>query len=426
MSSIIPKIFLLLSIFLYSTWVQAQTPAPPQQQPIAITGGTIHTVSHGVIENGTIVIENGKITAVGANVEIPAGAENIDARGKHIYPGLIHGRTTLGLTEISRIAESTDLTEDGNINPNIRAQVAFHPISEHIPVAAVNGVLTVVPTPTGSLIAGKPAAMMTDGWTWEQMTLREGVGMSINWPSLQNPSSYRQAIDELQQAFDDARRYKQAREAMKSGQGPNHNVDIRWEAMIPVLKGEMPVLVSAGDLRQIQAALAWTEKEGLNTVLVGDRDMDIVAEQLAAKNIPVILTGVIGGPNHQWQGYDEGYKTPLRLYEAGVTFCIAGDASAAYALRLPHHAASAVAFGLPEAEGLKSVTINAAKILGIDDLVGSIETGKDATIMITNGSPLQMWTEIDQVFIRGRKIDMTDKHNRLYEHYKEKHRQESL
>lgn len=426
MSPILPKIFVLVALVFCSVGLSAQTPAPPQQQPVAITGGTIHTVSHGVIENGTIVFVDGKITALGTNVQIPSGAEVIDASGKHVYPGLIHSRTTLGLTEIGRIAESTDLTEGGNINPNIRAQVAVHPISEHIPVAAVNGILTAVPTPTGSLIAGKPAAMMTDGWTWEQMTLREGVGMSINWPSLQNPATYRETLAELQQAFDEARRYKKAREAMTSGQGVDHAVDIRWEAMIPVLKGEMPVLVSAGDLRQIQAALAWTEKEGLKTVLVGDRDMGLVAEQLADKNIPVILTGVISGPAQQWQGYDEGYKTPLQLHEAGVTFSIAGDASAAYALRLPHHAASAVAFGLPEEEGLKSVTINAARILGIDDLVGSIETGKDATLMITNGSPLQMWTEIDQVFIRGRKIDMTDKQKRLYEHYKEKHRQENL
>ncbi len=417
---------LLVMLLFAGSGLFAQTPAPPQQQPIAITGGTIHTITNGVIQNGTVLFDNGQIIAVGTDVTIPDNAEVIDATGKHVYPGLIHGQSTLGLTEIGRIAESTDLTETGNINPNIRAQVAFHPISEHIPVAAVNGVTTVVPTPGGSLISGKPAAMMTDGWTWEQMTLREGIAMTINWPSMRNNNQYREAMEELQQAFDNARRYQTARAAMEAGEGPHHPFDIRWEAMLPVLTGEMPVLVNVGELRQIQAAIAWTEKEGLDVILAGSRDFGLVADQLADKGISVMLTGVISGPDTNWEAYEQGYTNPRKLYEAGVDFCIAGERSAAYAYRLPHHAASAVAFGLPEEEALKSITINAARILGIDDLVGSIEAGKDATLMITTGNPLELWTSKEQVFIRGRKLEMLDKHHRLYERYKEKHRQEQL
>ena len=416
----------LVMLLLTGSGLFAQTPAPPQQQPIAITGGTIHTMTNGVIQNGTVLFDNGQIIAVGTDVTIPDNAEVIDATGKHVYPGLIHGQSTLGLTEIGRIAESTDLSETGNINPNIRAQVAFHPISEHIPVAAVNGVTTVVPTPGGSLISGKPAAMMTDGWTWEQMTLREGIAMTINWPSMRSSSEYRETMEELQQAFDKARRYQKARAAMGAGEAPHHPFDIRWEAMLPVLEGEMPVLINVGDLRQIQAAIAWSEKEDLNVILAGSRDFGLVADQLADKGIPVMLTGVISGPDTNWETYDQGYTNPRKLYEAGVDFCIAGESSAAYAYRLPHHAASAVAFGLPEEEALKSVTIQAARILGIDDLVGSIEAGKDATLMITTGNPLELWTSKDQVFIRGRKLEMMDKHHRLYERYKEKHRQEQL
>ncbi len=403
--------------------LQAQTPASDQEQPIAITGGTIHTITRGVIPNGTLLFAEGKIVAVGNNIDIPAGTKVIDATGKHVYPGLIHAHTTLGLTEIGRIAASTDLVEIGNINPNIRAQVAVHPISEHIPVAAVNGILTAVPTPRGGLISGMPAALMTDGWTWEQMTLREGIAMAINWPGMRDISSYREHLAELQGAFDKARRYKQARENMQPGNTPHHPFDSRWEAMIPVLTREMPVIISVGELRQIQAAMAWVEKEGIRAILAGNRDFDLVADQLAEKGIPVLLTGVISGPHRPWQGYGDGYRIPLSLYEAGVTFSIAGDGSAAYAFRLPHHAASAVAFGLPEEEGLRSVTINPARMLGIDDLVGSIEPGKDATIMITSDSPLQMWTQYEQVFIQGRQIDMTDKQRRLYELYQEKQRQ---
>ncbi len=415
--------FLFLTMILYSAELMAQTPAPPQPGPIAIKGGTIHTVTQGVIPEGTVLFDEGLIVAVGQDIDIPEHAEVIDAKGKYVYPGFIHGRSTIGLMEIARIQESTDLQETGQINPNIRAQVAFHPASEHLPVAAVHGVTTVVPSPRGSLIAGMTAAMMTDGWTWEQMTLREGLGMVIEWPSMGDKDQYREAFRSLQQAFDKAMRYKVARDAMQQSNGPHHPFDIRWEAMIPVLNGEIPVFISVGEIRQIQAAMAWAEKENLNIVMVGNRDLDLVADQLASKNIPVMLSGVISGPTRQWEGYDEGYKTPLLLYEAGVDFCIAGDMGAASTYRIHHHAASAVAFGLPEKEALKAITIHAAKILGIDDLVGSIEPGKHATIMITDGNPLELWTSKEQVFINGRRIEMRDKHKRLYEQYFEKHQQ---
>jgi len=404
--------------------LQAQIPAPPQTHPVAITGGTIHTITDGVIENGTLVFEDGIIVSVGQGADIPEGAELIDATGKHVYPGFIHGRTGMGLMEISRIRESTDLRETGQINPNIRAHVAFHPASEHLPVAAVHGVTTVVPTPGGSLISGQLSAMMTDGWTWEGMILREGIGMAVEWPSMNDMEAYGESMGMLQEAFDNARRYKTARRAMEEGNSEWHPADIRWEAMIPVLSGEMPVFISVGEIRQIQAAISWAERENLKPVLVGNRDLDLVADQLANKNIPVMLTGVIQGPARQWQKYGEGYRTAKRLHSEGVTFCITGDVGPASAYRIHHHAASAVTFGLPEEYALKAITINAAKILGIDDLTGSLEPGKHATLMITDGNPLELWTRKEQVFIKGRKIEMMDKHLRLFERYMEKYRQE--
>jgi len=403
--------------------VRAQTPAPPQQHPIAITGGTLHTVTQGVIEGGTLLFDNGIILEAGKEVRIPENAEIIDATGKHIYPGFIQGRSTIGLMEIARIQESTDLQETGQINPNIRAQVAFHPASEHLPVAAVHGVTTVVPTPRGSLISGMAAAMKTDGWTWEEMTLREGIGMIIEWPSFRNEENYIKQTRLLQDAFDKARRYKKARQAATGNPGMNHPVDLRWEAMIPVLSGDMPVFISVGEIRQIQAAIAWASKENIRFVLAGSRDMDLVADQLAEMNVPVMLTGVISGPARSWEGYDEGYKIPLKLYEAGVDFFITGDAGAASTYRIHHHAASAVAFGLPKEKALQSITIDAARLLEIDDMVGSLEPGKHATLMITDGDALELWTRKEQVFIKGRKIEMLDKHKRLYEQYKEKTRQ---
>jgi imidazolonepropionase-like amidohydrolase len=402
----------------------SQTPVAKQQNPIAITGATIHTMVGDPIENGTVIFDKGKIIAVGSGIEIPEATEVINADGKHIYPGLIHARSGAGLMEISRIAEGNDMSEEGNINPNLRLQVAFNSVSEHLPAAAVSGVTTVVPSPTSGTIAGITSAMFTDGWTWEQMTMKEGIGMVANWPSTRNAKEYTKQVDELQNAIDQARRYMQARQAMENGKTIiHHPFNIRWEAIIPVLKGELPMFIAASNIQEIQAAIAWARRENIKMVLVGNRDIGLLAPQLAQMQIPVIVAGSIGGPTRQWDSYSEGYTTPLHLYNAGVEFCIAGDAFAPYVYRIHHHAAAAAAFGLPINEALKSITINAARILGIDDTVGSIEVGKDASLMITNGNPLELSSSREQVFIQGRKIDMTDKHKRLYERYLEKHLQ---
>ena len=419
-------IYLLIIILLSAIQVRGHTPAPPQQEPIVLVGGTIHPVNSEPIPNGMVLFENGVITAVGTDLEIPENARVVNISGKHVYPGLIHGRNTMGLSEIGRIAETTDMREKGNINPNVRARVAFHPASEHIPVAAVNGITTVVSTPMGGIISGKADAMITDGWTWEQMTLEPSIGMVIEWPSMREKEARDKALNELYEAFDKAKRYKIAREAMHNNQAPHHPMDVRWEAMIPVLKREMPVFLVANELRQIQAALDWAEKENLKMVLVGARDGAYLAEQIASRGIPVMVAPVIGGPSLQWEGYDQAYSLPAALHKAGVRFCIGGDAGAASAYRLPHHAASAVAFGLPEDVALKAITIYAAEILGLDHRVGSIEPGKDATFIITDGTPLELWTDISQVYIQGREIDMTDKHRRLFERYREKHRQAQM
>lgn len=420
----IRKVIIVTAVILSGIYhINAHTPAPPQEHVVAITGGTVNTVTQGVLQGGTVVFKDGVITAVGINIDIPDGAEIIDAAGKYVYPGFIHGRSILGLMEVARTTESTDIQEIGEINPNIRAHVAFHTASDHLPVAAVHGITTVVPTPRGSLLAGKLAAMMTDGWTWEDMIVKQDIGMALYWPSVNNSKQYSENMQELQDAFDKARRYKHARMAALAGNAQHHPFDSRWEAMIPILRGEMPVFITANGSKQIQAAISWAEQEQLNMVLVGSRDMGLVAPQLAQKNIPVMLTGVISGPARQWEGYDEAYKIPKLLHEAGVKFCIAGDAGAASAYRLPHHAAAAVAFGLPEEEAIKAITIHAAEILGIDNFLGSIEEGKQATLIIADNNPLQIWSKIQQVFINGRKIDMSDKHKQLFEHYMEKHSQ---
>lgn len=418
---------LMVAFLTLNQMAMGQIPVAQQQKPTAIAGATIHTMVSDPIENGTVLFDKGKIVAIGTSISIPDGAEVINANGKHIYPGLIHARSGTGLMEISRISEGNDMSEEGNINPNLRLQVAFNAVSEHLPAAAVSGVTTIVPSPTSGTIAGITSAMVTEGWSWEQMTMKEGIGMVVNWPSTRNVKEYSKQVDELQNAIDDARRYLHARSAMLDGKTKaHHQYNIRWEAMIPVLKGELPMFISASNIKEIQAAIAWAQKEGIRMVLVGNQDLGLLAPQLAQLQIPVIVAGSIGGPARQWEGYSEGYSTPLHLLKAGVEFCIAGDAFAPYAYRVHHHAAAAAAFGLPVDEALKSITINAAKILGIDDMVGSIEVGKDASLIVTDGNPLELSSSREQVFIQGRRIDMTDKHKRLYERYLEKHLQENL
>jgi imidazolonepropionase-like amidohydrolase len=410
-----------LAVLLLTAWgVEAQVPAPPQDQTIAVTGATIHPVSGPAIQNGTIVFENGVITAIGANVQVPAGARQVDASGMHIYPGLIDSSSSVGLTEIGGIDVMTDTNEFGDINPNMRAQVAFHPESRHIGTTRAAGILTAVLSPSGGLIPGKTAALALDGWSWDHMTISENTGMVLNWPGAGNENQYDNSLQSIREVFADARAYYHRHQALN---GAIRVTDPRWEAMIPVFAGEMPVIVNANEVRQIQDAITWGEEEGLSIVIRGGRDADLIAEHLARTGTPVLLTSVQGSPARGWSPYDQSMSTPALLHQAGVRFAISGGSSAAYANRLPWEAGTAAAYGLPVDEAVKAVTLYPAQFLGIDDRVGSLEVGKDATFLITTGNPLEYRTQIEQSYVQGRAIDMMDAHREFYERYSEKLRQ---
>lgn len=432
---------LLLSAVLVSFVAASDpVPAPKQKKIIALIGGTIHTVSGGEIANGTIVFDKGKITAIAADAVIPPNAERINTTGKHVYPGLINAFSDLGLIEIPLGAPGTmDLEEVGRINPNVRAEVAVNPESELIPVARSAGITLSGTAPAGGTISGLAAAMMTDGWTSEDMTLKKAIGLVVNWPSMlwrPNPRS-RQSKEDwmkerdgqvklLRDAFANARAYRKAKISEDQKGIPYHDTDERWEAMIPVLEGVVPVFVVANELTQIQAAISWVGQEGIRMVLVGGRDSWRVAHQLKEKNIPVILQGTHSLAARRSEAYDLPLTLPKKLFDAGVRFCIAGQAgedNASNSRHIPHHAASAAAFGLSKNEALRSITLSAAEILGVAEKVGSLEIGKDATLIVTNGDPLELSTSVEQVFIQGRKCDMRDKHKQLYEKYVEKYKQ---
>jgi imidazolonepropionase-like amidohydrolase len=423
----------LLAFFLLPSAADAQVPAPPQSQPIALVGGTVHPVSGPAIQGGTVVFDGGVITAVGRNVDVPAGAQRIDISGLHVYPGLIDGFSQMGLYEIGAVDMTVDVNERARINSNVRAEVAVNAESRHIGTTRSNGVLVTATTPGtgfgfggqigGGLISGTSAALMLDGWTWEQMTIRAPLAMNVTWPNPNNEDNYDEVIRELREAFASARAYQAARRAAAEGTGPVPPVDSRWEAMIPALTGAIPVVVTANDLRQLQDALEWAEQEGIRLVLRGGADAGYVADHLARRQVPVLLTSVMSAPNRAWEPYDGAYGLPARLHAAGVPFAITGGSSAPYANRLPYEAGSAVAFGLPVDEAVKSVTLYPARFLGIDDRVGSLEPGKDATLIITTGNPLDYPTTVERAFIQGRDIDLMDAHRHFFEKYMEKVRQ---
>jgi len=410
------SLFTALLCILWVPTIDAQIPAAPQSGPIALVGGTIHTVSGETIENGTLLFENGVITGIGQNINLPEGTMIENVEGKQIYPGLIDAYTQMGIYEIGAVNLTVDVNEQGSVNPNVKVERAFNPESRHIGIARSAGVLTSVTTPGGGLISGQSAAMHMDGWAWDTMTLKSGVGMIVSWPSA-NSDNYKSNIEEIRQAFADARAYKKAREAEGV---PRHDIDTRWEAMMPVFDREMPVVVGADDIRQIQDAITWASEENVRMILLGGRDSHLVSEYLKKNEIPVIITSVISSPNRSWESYDASYSLPSKLFEAGVEFAIAGESGAANANRLPLEAGAAAGFGLPIDEALKSITLSPARILGLNDRVGSLEVGLDASFLITDGNPIEYATQVEQVYIRGSKSDMRDMHRQFYEKYRAK------
>ncbi|HUU46099.1 MAG TPA: amidohydrolase family protein, partial [Acidobacteriota bacterium] len=399
-----------------------QIPAPPQTRPIALVGGTIHPVEGPDIPNGTIVFTDGKITALGANATVPAGAETIDVSGKHVYPGLIDASTVIGLTEIGAVRASNDMREVGPINPNVRAEVAVNPESEIIPVTRSNGVTAVLTVPSGGILSGTSALLYLDGWTYEDMTLRAPIAMHLNWPRMSTITAWwmRQSEEEqikdrdeslvrIRDAFADARAYWKARNGESAGGTPHHPHDSRWEAMIPVLEKRMPVIVNAGDLQQMQAAIAFGEREGIRLIVSGGYDAPLCAELLKKDDIPVIVRGIHRMPEQRDHPYDAAFTVPARLHQAGVRFCIS-NGGASNVRNLPYQAATAAAHGLPADEALKAITLYPAQILHVDDRIGSLAVGKDATMIVTDGDVLETPTQVEIEFMAGRRIDLSDKH----------------
>ncbi|MBI3872773.1 MAG: amidohydrolase family protein [candidate division Zixibacteria bacterium] len=412
------------------------TPGAPQDHPIALVGGTVHPVDKPDIPGGTLLFERGKITAVGPTATLPPNTEKIDVTGKQVYPGLIDANTSLGLTEIGAVRASNDINETGSINPNVKAEVAINPESEQIPVTRSNGVTLALSAPGGGVICGTSALIQLDGWTWEDMTVKAPVGMHVKWPRMTTITAWwmqdsedkqkenrDKALKDVRDAFDQARAYMTAKKGAAPGTPALEN-DSRWEAMISVLEGRLPIIVDADEIQQIEAAVAFAEAEHVKLIIDGGYDAVACAALLKKDDVPVLIGGIHRTPQREDDPYDAAYTLPDRLRRAGVRYCITGKGAVfnGDVRNLPYHAATAAAYGLPKDDALKSITLYPAQILGADDRVGSLAVGKDATVIVTDGDILEIPTHVEMEFIQGRKVDLTDKQKTLWEKYKEKYR----
>lgn len=417
--------------------------APPQDKPLVLQGATVHTVSGETIPDGYVYFEGGVIRAVGKEPlpRLAGPVEIIDVKGKHVYPGLIGAYTQLGLTEIQAVRSSIDMSETGTIVPEVRAVVAVNPDSTLLPVTRSNGVLAVGVFPTGGRISGRAGVIRLDGWTWEQMAVKADAGLAVSWPNVRPFSAFgidrpeteqndeiRRSLAVIDDAFKAAEAYARARAA-----DPNRPVDLRWEAMRGVLPpgegggagpAQNPVFILAGDVDQITSAVTWCLEKKLKPVIVGGRDAPLCADLLKRHSVPVIITGTHAFPKRTDSPYDEAFTLPARLHAAGVKFAIATGDDTAHERNLPYNAAMAVAFGLDHDSAIKSQTLWAAEILGVADQLGSVEPGKSATLIVTDGSPLEVTTKIERAYIDGRLIDLSNKQTKLADKYREKYRQQ--
>jgi imidazolonepropionase-like amidohydrolase len=407
----------------------------------AIRGATVHTLAGEAIENGTVLIRDGRITGVGRNLSVPRGAEVVNAQGLHVYPGMLDAFSYVGLTEIRSVSATNDVGEKGDFNPHLQAAIAVHPASEIIPVTRANGVTHVLAAPGGTggrsggggIIPGQASLMNLNGWTWEEMLAESSAGLVITWPSIEmggrgrfgppaegeesEPSfkkaqqEYEDRIAEVESWFEAARHYGQAKQA-----GTLEAPDSKLEALLPVLAGAEQVLIVANEARDIRNAVAFAEKHKLKMVLAGGFEAWKEKTLLSEKKIPVILGPTQVLPGEEDDPYDQPYSTPGQLVGAGIKIAF-GSFDASNSRLLPYEAATGVPFGLPREEALRAVTRNAAEILGVAERYGTIEEGKVANLIVTDGDPLSITTEIRYLFIQGELTPTDNKHQELFERY---------
>lgn len=428
----------------------------------AIVGATVHTMSGPPIDDATVVVIEDKIHAVGADVPVPPGAGVIDGRGLHVYPGLIDAGSELGLNEIDMVRSTRDFAEIGIFNPELIAATAVHPHSAHIRVARSTGITTALARPAGGRISGQSSIIHLDGWTAPEMLIERAYGLHVSVPYLpydpaeqatslltsrlrgvaccmggpdehahdefdqlrggpeeerkKRRDDHKKSMRELEDYLDLATRYADRKDAAATDSSMTFERDLPLDALIPYVRGEKPIIFSAGAYKHILDTIEFAEKRKLKCVLYGGDEAWKLAQELAEKNIPVILRTPYGYPSGQFEPWDAVYRCASVLDQAGVRYCFASDSSSD-AYNLGTEVGMAVAHGLPRERAEYALTLGAAEILGIADRVGSIEVGKRADLIVTTGSPLQTVTQVTHMFIDGRPVELTSIHTESYDKF---------
>jgi imidazolonepropionase-like amidohydrolase len=404
--------------------------------------GVVHTVSGEDIANGQVLVTDGKITRIAKSDESLSADETIDLQGGHLYPGLINASGTLGLVEINMVRATRDMAESGEFIPEVQAWVAVNPDSELLPAARANGVTHSIAVPEGGIVSGQSGLIqLGGGWTTEDLKAKGPAAMHLFWPSMTldtTPKDQARDKDKVKSLEDQAkeRRFQikeiedffSEAEAYAAGSRPETKRIPAWEALIPVVRGEVPLVIHADSFRQIKAALKFASERKYRVIISGGRDAAKLAKELAAQKIPVIFervfndgNGLSAGEIRDTEPYDAHFNTPATLAAAGVKVAISGGVGgeeASNVRNLPFVAAQAMAYGLPRAEALKSITLNVAEIYGVNDRLGSIEPGKEATLFIASGDILDIRSQVRGVWIKGSSVEVENRQTRLFDKYR--------
>ena len=430
------KLFICIHLLAAGFALQAQEdvyPAKAYTGKLYITNGTIHVGNGQVIENGTIEVENGKILQVGAGIAAPAGAKVVDVKGKQVYPGLILPVTDLGLKEIGNgVRGSNDYTELGEYNNSIRSIVAYNTDSKIINTLKAQGILLAGVTPQGGTISGSSSVVQLDAWNWEDAAYKMDNGMHLNMPTfISRPSRFAaflglpqqqsdptkealNKIDEIKTLFREAKGYLQ--------ETTHKETNLKYEALKGLFNKTQKLFVHASQIKQILIAIDFVKEFGFDVVLVGASESFQIADLLKQYNIAVILQDEHALPATEDDDVDQPFKTPAILQKAGVLFALNDEHGESRYRNLPFNAGTAAAYGLTKEQALQAITLNSAKILGVDSKTGSLEAGKDANIVVSEGDILDMRTSIVvQAFIQGREVSLENKQKQLYDRYKFKY-----
>ena len=431
------KKFLILFLVLLNVKLFAQVPEPvnDQTKPVLIYNAFIHIGDGNTIQNGFVSFDNGKITDVRSEyLDLESDTYNnflkINANGSHLYPGLILPNSKVGLEDISAVRATVDHTEVGELNSNIRSLIAFNTDSEVISTFRYNGILLSQVVPDGSFVTGNSSIMMMEGWNWEDAAYKIDDGMHVKWPRKTYPPSrwsgqtsfrdnpnYKSSVDMINKFLIDSRSY------FNLNGDENKEVNLKLEAMVDVFNGKKKIYLHVGSREQIIESVQMFQKHGINDlVLVGANDALYAIDFILENDLPVLLNNLHRVPSRNHEDVDLPYKLPYLLQKEGVLVGLTASGSLHSQRNLPFLAGTAAGYGLDKEEALKLITSNNAKILGIDNLTGTIMVGKDANIIISKGDILDMKSSvIEYAFITGRKVNLDGKQQILYDRFKRKY-----